>query len=334
LTIDGLFANVAKTSAPRADGVSAHCATFPEEGTMSDRLASFRPAVFARRALTVLGTLVTLAYCAQAAAETARCRVVGRPVQLPDLPEASGVAVSHRTPRVLWSHNDSSEPVVFALDSTGAVLGRVRVAGADVANWEAVAVGPCLGGSCLYVADIGDNNANRPRVTVYRVPEPAPGETVTRPAEALHATYPDGAHDAEALFATPEGDLFIVTKGETGPIALYRFPRPLRAGPTVRLERIAVLGGRVKKKDRITDAGASPDGRWIALRTRDAVTFYRTADLTAGRRGEPLHFDVTGLGEPQGEGIALGTGATVYLVGEGGGKKRPGTLARIQCALP
>jgi hypothetical protein len=301
---------------------------------MSGKLPSFRPAVFACRALTVLGTLGAFAHCAQAAAEPAPCRVTRLPAQLPDLPEASGLAVSRRTPGVLWTHNDSGEPVVFALDSAGGVLGRVRVAGADVADWEAVAVGPCQSGSCLYVADIGDNDANRPRVTVYRVPEPAPGETVTRRAEALHATYPDGAHDAEALFATAEGDLFVVTKGETGPVGLYRFPRPLRAGATVRLERIAILGAQAKRKDRITDAAASPDGRWIALRTRDAVMFHRTSELTAGRRGDPLQFDVTGLGERQGEGIALGGGGAVYLAGEGGGKKRSGTLARIDCALP
>jgi len=301
---------------------------------MSGKLGSLRPAVLACRALVVLGAVGTLTSCVQAAAETLSCRVVGRPVQLPQLPEASGVALSRRNPRVLWTHNDSGEPVVFAVDSTGSLIGRVRVTGADVGDWEAVAVGPCPGGSCLYVADIGDNDATRPRITVYRVPEPAPGDAATRPAEALHATYPDGAHDAEALFVTAEGDLFVVTKGETGPIALYRFPRPLRAGPAVRLERIATLGGQAKKKNRITDAGASPDGRWIALRTRDAVMFHRTAELTAGRRGEPLQFDVTALGEQQGEGIALGSGGTVYLVGEGGGKKRPGTLARIACTLP
>jgi hypothetical protein len=301
---------------------------------MSGKLGSFHPAVLACRTLVMFGAIATLTYCAQAAAGPVSCRVVGRPVQLPQLPEASGVALSRRNPRVLWTHNDSGEPVVFALDSTGRLLGRVRVAGADVADWEAVAVGPCPGGSCLYVADIGDNDANRPRITVYRVPEPAPGEAATRPAEALHATYPDGAHDAEALFVTADGDLFVVTKGETGPIALYRFPRPLRGGAAVRLERIATLGGQVKKKDRITDAGASPDGQWIALRTRDVIMFHRTAELTSGRRGEPLQFDVTALGERQGEGIALASGGTVYLVGEGGGKKRPGTLARIACTLP
>jgi hypothetical protein len=324
----------------------------------------FDAGVVGRRSPILIGAVVCLAYCApaegeggRASAQTVRppgvaqdqarqaadgrtraptiepCRVVGRPVELPALPEASGVAVSRRTPGVLWSLNDSGEPFVVALNADGTLAGRVRVAGARVTDWEAIAVGPCPSGSCLFVADLGDNDAKRERVTIYRVAEPAPSEAATQLAEAFHATYPDGAHDAEALFVTSDGTMFVVTKGETGHIALYRFPQPPRAGSTVRLERVAVLGGRATKKDRVTDASASPDGRWIALRTRDVVTFYRSNDLTSGRRGAPVTVDVSELRERQGEGVSISGDGTVYLVSEGGGKRRPGTLSRIVCTL-
>ena len=72
-----------------------------------------------------------------------------RRVRLQELPEASGLAASRRTPGLLWSHNDSGEPVVFALNATGAVKDRVRVTGAQVEDWEAIAVGSCPQGSCL-----------------------------------------------------------------------------------------------------------------------------------------------------------------------------------------
>ena len=39
-------------------------------------------------------------------------------------------------------------------------------------------------------------------------------------------------------------------------------------------------------------------------------------------------------GEPQGEGIALDSKQTVYLAGEGGGKKQPGTFVHFECARP
>jgi hypothetical protein len=338
----------------------------------SNRGARVGAAAFARRAFTVGGAVVILAHCspgesaggrrvlAQTAGSSANgveqatsaergppgvratnasierktCQALGRPVALPGLPEASGVAASRRTTGLLWSLNDSGDPVLFAIDAKGMVTAPVRVTGADVTDWEAMALGPCPDGSCLFVADIGDNDARRRHITIYRVPEPNPEERATLPAEAFHATYPDGPHDAEALFVTTTGDLYVVTKGETGHIALYRFPQPLRAGSVVRLEQVTIIGVRATKKDRITDAGASPDGKWIALRTSGAVRFYRTDDLTSGRHRESLSFDVSELGERQGEGIALASGGTAYLVSEGGGKKRPGTLARIVCDLP
>ena len=60
------------------------------------------------------------------------CTVATRPVPLRDLPEGSGVALSRRTPGLLWSHNDSGPPMLIALDASGAVKGRVTVAGARV----------------------------------------------------------------------------------------------------------------------------------------------------------------------------------------------------------
>ena len=87
-----------------------------------------------------------------------QCQPSGQLVRIPDLPEASGVAVSRRSPGRLWAHNDSGEAVLVALDTRGTVTGRVRVSGSKVDDWEAVAVGPCPGGSCIYIADIGDND--------------------------------------------------------------------------------------------------------------------------------------------------------------------------------
>jgi len=260
---------------------------------------------------------------------------------LKELPEASGIAASQRTPGVLWSHNDSGEPVVFALTSAGAVSGRVRVSGAKVVDWEAITLGTCPQGTCLYVADIGDNDARRAAITIYRTREPAPGETVTAYVEALHATYPDGPQDAEAFILLPGGAMFIVTKGDTGPVVLYRFPSPFRNGATVSLERVVLLvpaAGKgkkalVAKQDRITDAAAAPDGRWIVLRTNRAVTFYDAREFAAGKVRAVYQYDVASLGEPQGEGVALSANGAVWLVGEGGGKGQPGSFARLTCTL-
>jgi hypothetical protein len=249
------------------------------------------------------------------------------------LPEGSGLAASRRTPGRFWSHNDSGDPTLIALDADGRVTGRLDIAGATVEDWEAIAVGPCPSGWCIYVADIGDNDAERDRITVYRLAEPAEPSGIAR-VDAFHATYPDGAHDAESLLVTGEGRLFVVTKGDTGPVSLYRFPDELVGGATLRLERI---GGppdpRPPAADRITDGAVSPDGEWVALRSRQTVTFFRAADFLAGNWSETGRVSLSSLDEPQGEGVTFGPDNSLYLMSEGGEETQPGRLSRLSCTL-
>ena len=265
--------------------------------------------------------------------DPATCKPSGSLMRLAGLTEASGLVASRATPGRLWSHNDSGKPEIVAIDSKGNVTGRVSIAGAQVDDWEAMATAPCPGGFCLYLADIGDNSANRPDITIYRVPEPAKAAGSVQVNAVIRASYPDGAHDAEALLALPDGTLYIVTKGDTGEVALYRVPRDTGGG-AVRLERVgaALSKGKPAADARITDGAASADGQWVVLRTRAALVFYRAADFLKGTFSEARRVDLKSLGEPQGEAVAFGSSNTVYLAGEGGGKAMPGTLAVLSCA--
>jgi hypothetical protein len=284
-------------------------------------------------ALLLAGSTVAMVEGAgQGGVQAPHCEAAGQPVALSELREASGIAVSRRSAGLLWSHNDSGDPLLVALDERGSLKGRIRVSGAKVDDWEDIAVGPCPGGSCVFIADIGDNNASRRRITLYRVAEPSATDTATAAAEVFHATYPDGPRDAEAFFVTSEGRPFIVTKGEGGPIALYRFPETLRSETTARLERVGeAVDRKIDREDQITGAAASPDGLWVALRRHRSISFHRTAELTKGIWQEVGRTDVTGLREPQGEGIAWRSDNSLYLVGEAGRRGRPGTFARVRC---
>jgi hypothetical protein len=275
---------------------------------------------------TYLAAAFVAAWAVTAVAAEPLCTAAGKLLRLPGVPEASGVAASRRTPGTLWLHNDSGEPTLFAFDVSGRPQGRVSISGATTTDWEDLAVGACREGSCLYVADIGDNHHQRKQITVYRVVEPRVGDATVAPVESWVASYPDGARDAEALFVIPSGQMFIVSKAQPMATALYRFASASPGATAGRLAKVSNL-----PLDHVTGASTSPDGNWVALRTNKELVFYRTTDLVSGAGGEPRRFDLKALGEPQGEGVAFGADGLVYLAGEGGGAG--GTLVTLRCSL-
>lgn len=263
------------------------------------------------------------------------CRITDEPAQLPDdLPEASGAAASLAHPGIIWTHNDGGPAYLYAVDRAGNSKGRVRVTGADVVDWESIDVGPCAAGQCVYVGDIGDNDAERSGIIVYRVPEPSATAAATAPAEALRARFPDGPADAEALFVTPQGVIYVVTKGDRGPVTVYRFPDSSPGGNGVTLERVRVLGdGRPGKNEQITGADMSPDGNWIVLRTNRKLQFYSARGFD-GSSAPAKEMDLRPLKEPQGEGVSFGANSgKILITSEGGKKKKPGSVAELDCVL-
>lgn len=241
--------------------------------------------------------------------------------------ESSGLVASRRSPRVLWTHNDSGDgPLIYCLRVDGAACGAWEVTGAQARDWEDIAVGPgpVPGESYLYVGDIGDNARERDAVTVYRFPEPqgesSAGAPTTSPADAIRLAYPNGAHDAETLLVHPiTGDLYIVTKEVTS--GVYRAAAPLDASEITTLERVAKFSIFATLSDR-TGGDISPDGRRVAIATYggwyelvlpahvDSGSFEVIWDMTPTRIGTAS----TG----QTEAIAYGSdGETVYMTSEG-----------------
>lgn len=202
--------------------------------------------------------------------------------------------------------NDSgSTPDLHLIAATGRLLQTVHVRGATNVDWEDLA----SRGRDLYLADIGDNERVRDDLAVYRVREPgrtARSATATR----LPFRYPDGRHNAEALFVDPaSGRIYVVTKStETGadPSRLYRFPLPLRPGQRVTLERVDGLSSReVALLPLVTGAALSPDGTRLAVRNYwDALEWHRRpgSPFESLFRTPPAHVSLPA--ERQGESIA------------------------------
>lgn len=254
------------------------------------------------------------------------------------LEEASGLAPSSRVPGLFWSHNDSGfDPVLFALDSTGAARGRVVVRGARNRDWEAMATGPCPDGRCLYIGDVGDNSARRDVVTIWRVREPLPTDSATARAEALPFRYPQGPRDVEAIWVGPDTSVWLVTKrpirdaaGRFRPALVYRLPAAAWGTAGGRAVAAAVLVDslpwvptRTGVRDWITDAALSstrPDRtRQLAVRTyRDVLVF--DADTLTGAPGRLLaRCSLRSLRERQGEAVAWRPDGDLLFLTEGRG---------------
>src|SRR3954451_5690674 len=153
-----------------------------------------------------------------------RMTITGRVAAASNTGELSGLVASRDQPGVLWAIEDSgNSPDLVALRADGTFIGRFPVTGAENVDWEDVAIA----GSDLYVADTGDNLEERSDVAVYRVPEPdvSSGGAPTAPVARLSLTYPDGAHDAEALLVDPRTrELIVVTKNLIGRGSVYVAP--------------------------------------------------------------------------------------------------------------
>jgi hypothetical protein len=189
-----------------------------------------------------------------------------------ELPEASGIVASTKNPDVLWLHNDSGdEPRLYAISTKGELLTTIKLGNATARDWEDIAYGPGPNKEItyLYVGDIGDNEAKRKDITVYRVEEPTVGgksqkqslasNNVT--ADVFTFRYPDGARDAEALLVDPRsGDIFIVTKRDKQ-ARLYRAAAPHATGTTRTLEFVSTLPMTL-----ITGGDIAHDGRSILLK--------------------------------------------------------------------
>ncbi|HEU4709933.1 MAG TPA: hypothetical protein VFS76_00130 [Pyrinomonadaceae bacterium] len=211
-------------------------------------------------------------------------QVYGTPTKIanlknPAVNESSGLAASRSNPNIYWTHNDSGDgPFVYAFDATGETRGVFRVAAAQARDWEDMAIGPGpeRDKSYLYLGDIGDNDAVRSDVVVYRVPEPlltAADKTSskskprsTAPAEAIRLRYPDGKHDAETLLVHPStGNLYIVTKVMLKNATVYEAAAPLTTAGVITMKRIgdiripSIIGGA------LTGGSISPDGKRVAL---------------------------------------------------------------------
>ena len=250
------------------------------------------------------------------------------------LTEASGAVASTRESGVFWSQNDSgNDATLFAYDSLGEPRGMVRVQNARNTDWEALALGPCESGSCVFIGDVGDNKAARPDVQVWRIPEQSISQTVSEAPTLLRIKYPGGARDVEAMWVAPDTSVWFATKrpsrdanGALRPSQLYRVPAAAWASGEVATaaltDSLPIVPGTSVSRDWVTDAALSAvttDGRRrLAILTYGSVYVF-DADPVTGRPGAQVARCAVPSGKRYAEGITWLPDGRLILVNEGRG---------------
>lgn len=236
-----------------------------------------------------------------------------------ELGALSGLASSRRNPNIIYAHNDHDRPVVYAVDVKGNLHARVTLDAAQTSDIEDIAVGACAGDTCVYLADIGDNAAQRNDYGILRFIEPSvpetPGEPALTPAfEQLRFRYEDGSHNAESFMVAPDGTMYIITKlapgsggrvVATGPSSVYRIDKSAfsTAGVTT-ATKLSTLPVPMDGGLALSAAAAHPCGLGFVVRTYDQVYEFRPptgAAFEAAFEATPVM--VAMPDEPQSEGI-------------------------------
>jgi hypothetical protein len=243
------------------------------------------------------------------------------------LEELSGLAVDASG---VWGiPDDGRKTSAYRIDPETCEVVETRSAAIDPRDTEDLAVGP---DGSLWVADIGDNDRERPTVAVIVLPARGKG--------AIHRfTYPDGPHNAEALLVDADGAPVIVTKDAGAPAGIYRPRGPFDGpGPTPlkKVGQFALpvsdttggplggLGSRV-----VTGAALSADRGVLAVRTYTDAWLYPVpkgdvvAALTAS---DAAPVQVPLPDEPQGEAVAFQPDGTLLS----GSERRDGTDGELR----
>ncbi|MFB6455407.1 hypothetical protein ACE38W_09070 [Chitinophaga sp. Hz27] len=239
-------------------------------------------------------------------------------MQRQDYNELSGIAASQVNKGVLYVHDDyNGNKTVVITNANGDDLGQIIVDNISTRNMEDISVGPgpVVGKSYIYIADIGDNNAGRASIAVYRFEEPvitnadANTKIHITAVDKLELKYPQTAVNAETLLVDPlTKDIYIASKQSSKSIIWKATYPQSTTAPTV-------LQSVLKTNfDLLTSGDISGDGSEILLRNKGQIWHWKRAagqTIVQALLIAPETAPYAG-NEHQGEGICFAADAGGY----------------------
>lgn len=236
------------------------------------------------------------------------------------LAEVSGLAASINNPKMLWAHNDSGNGAqIFLIDENLNILLTCTLQGVENRDWEDITVGPGPepGKQYVYVADIGDNDAQHKFKFIYRFEEPKATnekeEVNISSFDKITFQLSDTKKDTETLFINPKTkDLYVVSKRED-PVYVYELKYPYSISEEITANKILSL-----PFGKIVAADVSPDGKEIIMKNYDKIFYWKSTTASSiddilKQPAEEIPYEV----EPQGESIAWARdGSGFYTLSE------------------
>lgn len=232
------------------------------------------------------------------------------------LNEVSGLESSINNPKMLWTHNDSgNDAELFLLDLNLDIKLTCKLAGVENRDWEDIAIGPGPdpAKNYVYIADIGDNDAQYQFKYIYRFEEPKwdetqPNKITISKFDRITFQLPDKRKDTETLLIDSHTkDLYVVSKREE-PVYLYelKFPYPiedtLTANKLISLPLTQMVGGDF-----------SSDGTKILMKNYKHIFYWEASSQKTIREilMSPIQ-EIAYEEEPQGEAIAWAQDGTGF----------------------
>lgn len=180
------------------------------------------------------------------------------------LEECSGIVASRRHEGVFWAINDSGNaPALFAITGEGKLIAEYPVQ-AKNDDWEDLSIDD---EGHLYIGEIGNNNARKDTLAVYRVDEPDPRAARKGAVAPLRVNrvwrlkFPGDPFDCESLFIHGGKGYLIPKQLKAGDVTIYSFElersSPATLAPVV----------EISVRSPVTAAAVSPDGKRMAVLT-------------------------------------------------------------------
>jgi hypothetical protein len=264
------------------------------------------------------------------------------------LNEVSGIQASHSRQGDFFVHNDDGKSVIYAIDESGADLGRVSLVPAKNKDWEDITSVPIDEDRWIVIGDIGDNRARRDSIKLYFAEEPKTGKNdrYSGRLELKHwltLTYPDGPRDCESLAYDPVGKQILLLSKRDKPPRLYAVDlETALSTDQAELEFLGVTaalrpptprdrahwGGRTDFISQPTGFDISADGNEAVVITYRSLYRYHRQEgedwLSAMQRNPE---EVVGPPAVQNEAITYSIdGTAIYVATE----KRPAPLHRVE----